>query len=315
MRKFNGMVLFLVILSNFAVVQIHCQDSVTYAGKIYHTLKIGNQIWMKENLEVGRWIQNNQVQTNNGQIEKYYQNNDSLTNAKYGALYRWDEAMEYSKTPGMRGICPPGWHIPTREEFQELISFVGNSGNALKEINQGVGLGLGTNSSGFSALLSGHVANYLVFLNLNITASFWSSNETSPGSASYMYLFVNTNDVFIGENNQGYCLSIRCIKDNSSVAVSEKMNDHHIEDIFLLQNYPNPFNPVTTIKYSLPKAAPVVLSVYDLLGREVKRLVESEMAAGEHSVNFDAGNLASGTYIYTIKAGEYRQTKKMTVIK
>jgi hypothetical protein len=83
----------------------------------------------------------------------------------------------------------------------------------------------------------------------------------------------------------------------------------------LKQNYPNPFNPTTTIRFNLDKDAKVSLVVYDVMGREVARIVNSEMSKGSHSVNFDASKLVSGVYYYNLKAGDVNQTKKMMFIK
>ncbi|MCU7494430.1 MAG: T9SS type A sorting domain-containing protein [Ignavibacteria bacterium] len=81
------------------------------------------------------------------------------------------------------------------------------------------------------------------------------------------------------------------------------------------QNYPNPFNPSTTIRYSLPENAMVSLKVYDVIGREVARLVNSEMKAGLHEVHFDASRLSSGLYFYQLSTDKFVQTKKMMLIK
>lgn len=93
------------------------------------------------------------------------------------------------------------------------------------------------------------------------------------------------------------------------------------------QNYPNPFNPETTIQYTIPSIETrrggslqhVILKVYDMLGREVATLVNTYQPTGNYSVEFDAssagGGLPSGVYIYTIKAGEFSQTKKMIVLR
>lgn len=83
----------------------------------------------------------------------------------------------------------------------------------------------------------------------------------------------------------------------------------------LSQNYPNPFNPSTTIKYYLPKDSNVKLKVYDILGREVANLVNDRIKAGEHTVNFNASNLASGIYIYRLSSESFVQAKMMMLIK
>jgi hypothetical protein len=87
-------------------------------------------------------------------------------------------------------------------------------------------------------------------------------------------------------------------------------------DVFqLFQNYPNPFNPTTIISYQIPKSGFVSLVVYDALGREIKTLVNEEKVLGKYSVEFNASNLPSGVYFYTLKAGEYISTKKMIIVK
>lgn len=83
----------------------------------------------------------------------------------------------------------------------------------------------------------------------------------------------------------------------------------------LSQNYPNPFNPSTTILYSLPEESHVTLKVYDILGREVTTLVDDRMSAGHHDAVFDASGLASGMYIYRIKAGEHVVAKRMLLVR
>jgi 5'-nucleotidase len=83
----------------------------------------------------------------------------------------------------------------------------------------------------------------------------------------------------------------------------------------LEQNYPNPFNPATTINYSIPEAGNVEMKVYDILGNEVANLVNKAKAPGNYSAMFDASSLASGIYIYTLRANNFVQTKKMILIK
>lgn len=87
------------------------------------------------------------------------------------------------------------------------------------------------------------------------------------------------------------------------------------EGYALEPNYPNPFNPSTKISFTLPRADHVSLVVYDMLGKEISTLVDSDLGAGTHSVTFDGKNLASGTYIYRIRSGEFVQERTMQLIK
>ncbi len=83
----------------------------------------------------------------------------------------------------------------------------------------------------------------------------------------------------------------------------------------LYQNYPNPFNPSTVIKYSVPTLTKVTIKIFDLLGREIKTLVDEEKTAGNYEVQFNASNLSSGVYFYRIQAGDFMQTKKLILLK
>ena len=83
----------------------------------------------------------------------------------------------------------------------------------------------------------------------------------------------------------------------------------------LAQNYPNPFNPSTTIKFELPKASQVNLTVFDMLGREVSALVSERRNAGVHEVKFDGSNLASGVYFYRLQAGNLVATKRLVLLR
>ena len=183
--------------------------TVTYAGKTYNTVKIGNQLWLKENLNVGIMINGSQNQSNNNTIEKYcYGNNEANCNT-YGGLYQWNEAMQY----GTQAICPPGWRIPKIEEYQTLDTAVNNNSNALKAAYQGTGSGQGTNTSGFSALLAGSREYNGYFGSMNKNAYFWRSSEYSATGARSVYLIYNGPDIFYNSISRESGFSVRCIKD------------------------------------------------------------------------------------------------------
>jgi hypothetical protein len=87
------------------------------------------------------------------------------------------------------------------------------------------------------------------------------------------------------------------------------------EGFSLLQNYPNPFNPTTTITFSIPKDDFVSLKVYDILGKEIETLIENNLSAGIHKIDFNANNLSSGIYIYRLKTGNTIIEKRMHLLK
>ncbi|MFZ1082004.1 MAG: T9SS type A sorting domain-containing protein [Candidatus Kryptoniota bacterium] len=101
-----------------------------------------------------------------------------------------------------------------------------------------------------------------------------------------------------------------------TIASVASNNGNGIPDSYeLLQNYPNPFNPSTIISYQLPVNGTVTLKVYDVLGREVKTLVNERQNAGSHSATFNGSNLPSGVYLYRLQAGNFGKTKKLVILK
>ena len=94
-------------------------------------------------------------------------------------------------------------------------------------------------------------------------------------------------------------------------------NNEIVEGYELKQNFPNPFNPSTSISFTIPKTSDVKLSVYDLGGRLVAELVNERRPSGSYDVTFDAGKygISSGAYFYTITAGEFKETRKMLLVK
>ena len=116
-----------------------------------------------------------------------------------------------------------------------------------------------------------------------------------------------------------------CYFDNIIFSSSNSVGIHNKSEILLKrfvlhQNYPNPFNPITSLRYDLPEDGLVNITIYDMVGRIVKTLVNSSQTAGFKSVQWNATNdrnelVSAGLYLYTIQAGEFRQTKKMVLLK
>jgi len=121
------------------------------------------------------------------------------------------------------------------------------------------------------------------------------------------YSVVRPNELIMGTDDFGYLF----VFDNPL-----KVEDKGIPATFSLsQNYPNPFNPTTVIHYTVPKTSLVNLSVFNLLGQEVKTLVNEEKSPGEYEVRFDGSNLPSGIYFYRLVAGDFVKTMKMLLMK
>jgi len=191
--------------------------NINYEGKTYNTVRIGNQCWLKENLDVGKMIDGSDTAKIQAEIEKYCYNNQSSNCTKYGGLYTWNEAMQNSSEENAQGICPGGWHIPSAADLDTLIRIVKGNSNAIKEIGEGNG----NNSSGFSGLLAGYYRPLwgVYFSSLNQLGTIWTSTSRYPSNAEKA-VFSNASVDFTYYNEiKSYGYSIRCIlnKDSDSL--------------------------------------------------------------------------------------------------
>ncbi|OQX82229.1 MAG: hypothetical protein B6D64_00920 [Bacteroidetes bacterium 4484_276] len=197
------------------------EHSINYQGQSYRITGIGNQCWTAENLNVGNRINGNIEMTNNGTIEKYCYNNDPANCDTLGALYSWNEMMTYSTTPGIQGICPNGWHLPTSQEINTLIGYFGGmytAGGKMKETgiyhwnppNTGA-----TDTGGFTALPGGvRGLNNGNFTEIGTRAWFWSSSKHASNNyiAQARNLYYATTVATNHGSNKGYGYSVRCVK-------------------------------------------------------------------------------------------------------
>ncbi len=185
-------------------------------NQVYPTVQIGSQCWMAKNLNVGTQIFSGQNPSNNGTIEKYCYSNDTDNCDLYGALYNWKEAMNYTTTPGIQGICPEGWRIPTTIEWQNLNNFASPDPACKLKINASFAwnvLDCITDQFGFSAMGAGKLDG-VNFMQLMGAANFWTSDEHNSVNSKFITFIDGASDFYqlnISKNNG---LSIRCIKQN-----------------------------------------------------------------------------------------------------
>jgi len=168
--------------------------------------------------------------------------------------------------------------------------------------------------------------------------TFFSSNNTGYTFGSYGKVVKTTNmgedwselimptdmffnDIYFLNDNTGYLVGDQGMilkttngGGNFFVGISDPIENIPSEFV-LHQNFPNPFNPVTTIKFSIPEISFVKISIYDVLGKEVARLVNENRNPGTHELNWDAAIFSSGVYFYELRAGEFTERKKMVLVK
>ncbi|MHC1775270.1 MAG: FISUMP domain-containing protein [Lentimicrobium sp.] len=208
-------------------------------GNFYNTVLIGDQCWMKENLNTGVRINGTFNQTLNGITEKYcYQDNPSNCEI-YGGLYKWTEMMQSGYgDPGIQGICPDGWHIPTDGEWATLISLLGGeevAGGSLKEEgtihwdppNTGA-----NNASGFTGLPGGQRWPNGDYFSLGKHGVWWSSNYALGyefGSAYERMLLYEGVEVNGDRIHHDIGCSVRCLR---NIAGQATVNTLGISNIY-----------------------------------------------------------------------------------
>ncbi len=141
---------------------------------------------------------------------------------------------------------------------------------------------------------------------------------SDPATPSKLLQAADTGD-HLHPNENGHrmiaeAVDLNLFTEKISGVLNENSGKLH-NSFALFQNYPNPFNPTTKLKFDLPHRAKTKLVVYDSLGREIRKLIDNELQAGRHEVDFFASNLPTGVYFYRIQAGDFIQTKKMILIK
>lgn len=218
-----------------------CGTVKDYEGNVYHTVRIGNQCWMRENLRTTHYADGTALVTISGTSSSvpYYYQNTSLDLVQYGLLYNWPAVMNGAEQTnanpsGVQGICPNGWHVPSMAEWEEMCTFVatmpsyccnGNAGSTAKALASRVGwCGNSSyctpgnnqslnNASRFNAMPAGY-KDYGSYYSSSCSRAFFSST-TEYNSYSEYYGYIDYYGSGPGSNSmdKGYGMSVRCILD------------------------------------------------------------------------------------------------------
>jgi len=228
--------------------------------------------------------------------------------------------MRNSTAPGVQGVCPSGWHVPSDAEWTILENFLGGAsvaGGKLKEAgtvhwnapNTGA-----DNSSGFTALPGGEYDDYYTprqFRLLNEYAVFWTSTEVNSLKARERYIAFNSAASSVYDWFKVMKYSIRCIKDNP---VGIKNEEIRKEPDLILSTFPNPFTVRTTIRLSVNEENRALLRVFNLAGETVFTNDAGVLKMGINEINVPSDGLADGVYIFTIAAGKSILRGKLIIL-
>lgn len=183
-----------------------------FDGNVYETVTIGTQTWMKENLR-------SQHYADGTPIDEAYAYDDNESNVTvYGRLYTWAAVMATGKSTNSQGICPDGWHVPSKAECETLIDFLGGiviAGGKMKETgytywdDPNEGATNESNYSGRGAGFRGQTGNYSA---LNQLGAIWTADEDG-NKANRMALYHDISNAFTGNFTKTIGYSARCIKD------------------------------------------------------------------------------------------------------
>jgi len=199
-------------------------------GRVYKTVKIGEQVWMAENLDVSTFRNGDpipQAKSNeewirameNKQPAWCYYNNDTANGVKYGKLYNWYAVND------PRGLAPVGYNIPSDAEWTKLVDYLGGSENAGAKMKSKQGWaqdGNGINSSGFSGLPGGNRGYRGAFAYIGTNGRWWSSTEDGSYTACSRSLsFTSGDERRFSDFYKGEGMSVRCLSDNESASTND----------------------------------------------------------------------------------------------
>jgi uncharacterized protein (TIGR02145 family) len=161
---------------------------------------------MAANLNFGTIIPSSTLQRDNCVNEKYCLSNIATNCTSYGGLYQWDEMMRYDTQQASQGFCPPGWHIPSENEWNSLFALYIGSGFAGAPLKS-------TGYSGFNAFVSGARHNNRTWDFLNFAIIYWSSTQEAPDKAWAHGMNSVNPSVSYYPSSKTHAFAIRCVQD------------------------------------------------------------------------------------------------------
>ncbi len=189
-------------------------------GKTYKSVVIGTQTWMAENLNYRTPGGASRCYPTSGSTN--WDDNDNANCDTYGRLYDWATAMNNSASStavpsGIQGVCPDGWHLPSRAEWEVMTDYIGGvsaEGKMLKATSGWKDGGNGEDTYGFSALPGGRAYSNGSFVDVGGSGYWWSATDTYSGVAQSRYMSYNFEDARWGNYNKEYLSSVRCVRDS-----------------------------------------------------------------------------------------------------
>jgi uncharacterized protein (TIGR02145 family) len=285
----------LAIITIYLALQIKAQTISDVDGNPYHTVTIGTQTWLKENLKTTKYNDNTSIpnitdksawKTLTTPAYCWY-NNDTTYKYTTGALYNW-------YTVNACNLCPTGWHVPSENDWLVLTVFLGGdsiAGGKLKEAgfahwaspNKGA-----TNSSGFTALPNGYLYSLIGGFNGITTGAYWWSNTSIDETTAHKRMLDTDFSIIEDRGNDKHDpLGVRCLKDTDAPTSLISI----IDSKYANSIYPNPAKDIIYVKNIKPFSTYVTIS--DFQGRQI---VNMRMC----SDYIDISELTGGVYIVII---------------
>ncbi len=216
-----------------------------------------------------------------------------------------------------REIDPTAWHHLVRAAILLILVSTVSSARTTHVIEFGGTLGLVYSPNSLSVAVGDTIQWQGDFSTHPLSSTTIPAGATAwhNGTGTVFNYVVNLPGMYNYHCDNHFTLGMVGSFNAAVTSVNNQQSSQLPPSFRLEDNYPNPFNPSTTIKYELPRTSHVTLKVYNILGSEVATLLDEEMSAGVHSVQWDASGVSSGVYLYQLTAGKFVQTRRMVLLR